>query len=103
MMDIMHCINYLKEQLQNGNDCQFKMITQNVDGLHERSGFDDDQIVEMHGSASKYICSIFDHDMNEQFNIDFNHKQFIQKMKIKPFKCNKCGIWRARPNVILFL
>ena len=77
IMDIMYILYQLfkRKQLQNGNDCHCKIITQNVDGLHQRSGFDDDQIVEMHGSASKYICSIFGHDMNEQFNInDFNHK-----------------------------
>eukprot|EP01084_Bolivina_argentea_P043585 80281_1 len=92
---------YNKKQKQN--NCQFNIITQNVDGLHQKSGFEDNIVTEMHGSASKYICSIFGHDMNDQLKItDFNDENFIENMRLNPIKCKQCYIGRARPNVILF-
>ena len=32
------------------------VITQNVDGLHQKSGTPDDQVIELHGNASYASC-----------------------------------------------
>jgi NAD-dependent deacetylase len=32
------------------------LVTQNVDGLHERSGFPDDRLVNIHGTDSRVVC-----------------------------------------------
>lgn len=33
------------------------LVTQNVDGLHERSGFPDDRLVNIHGTDSAVVCT----------------------------------------------
>lgn len=35
---------------------EFLLVTQNVDGLHERSGFPEDRIVNIHGSDRAVVC-----------------------------------------------
>ena len=42
--------NYLARQNAGG------LITQNIDGLHQRAGLNDDQIVEIHGNGTKAAC-----------------------------------------------
>ena len=38
------------------SDSGGKVITQNIDGLHQRSGIDDSDIVEIHGNGTRAAC-----------------------------------------------
>lgn len=40
--------------MQNGR--AFAVITQNIDGLHQRSGVPDDRVIELHGSTRRLRC-----------------------------------------------
>jgi NAD-dependent deacetylase len=45
------------------------VITQNIDGLHQKAGVTDDRIIELHGSAHQIRCldcrTLFDADSDE--------------------------------------
>jgi NAD-dependent deacetylase len=62
------------------------LVTQNVDGLHERSG---SRVLELHGNITKSRCERcgFLEALQEGFEI--------------PPTCKKCGS-RMRPNVVWF-
>jgi NAD-dependent deacetylase len=67
----------------------FCLITQNIDGLHQRAG--NKNILELHGSLWKLICTVcrktrIDHEIPEQFKIP---------------TCYHCGEM-MRPHVVWF-
>ena len=45
----------------------FKVLTQNVDGLHSKSGIPDDKVINAHGTGGEAQCAICksQHDFNE--------------------------------------
>jgi NAD-dependent deacetylase len=61
------------------------LITQNVDGLHSKSGLPDDKIVELHGSNRKVICL----NCSKEFDPDEIVKTLIGNF-LSP-KCDTCG------------
>ena len=44
------------EKIINLNDKENYLITQNIDGLHQRSGVPEDKIIEIHGNAIESKC-----------------------------------------------
>src|SRR5437588_1111863 len=64
---------------------EFLLVTQNVDGLHERAG--SKRIVELHGNIHRFRC--FENDCASD-NFDLEHG-----------RCRACG-GNLRPNVIWF-
>ena len=64
----------------------FTLVTQNVDGLHERAG--SDNIQELHGNLTKSRCE-------RCGNLD------ALELNPLPPHCSSCGS-RARPNVVWF-
>ncbi len=64
------------------------LITQNVDGLHERAG--SRNVIELHGNIHRTICSV-DKDIVDSWN---NSDEI-------PPRCPRCG-GRLRPDVVWF-
>ena len=61
------------------------IITQNVDGLHQKSGTPDEQVIELHGNASYATCL----SCYKRFELDAIRAPFLQDGTI-PY-CDKCG------------
>jgi NAD-dependent deacetylase len=66
---------------------QLTLVTQNVDGLHERAGSSD--VLELHGNITKSRCE------------RCRHLEALQEGFEIPPICKKCGS-RMRPNVVWF-
>ena len=66
---------------------EFTLVTQNVDGLHQKAGSRD--VVELHGNIWRARCTVcrFSHDMSTQGK--------------RPDACLECGNL-LRPDVVLF-
>lgn len=80
---------------------RFRLITQNVDGLHQRAGTE--KVYEIHGSKQKVRCS-----KECSGPIDFpekvKSKEYTEDLTtedIQNLKCKKCGSW-LRPNTLWF-
>ncbi len=61
------------------------VITQNVDGLHQVSGLNDDQVIELHGNATYATCLA----CHKRFDIDLLLDQFEQTQEAP--ECAACG------------
>jgi NAD-dependent deacetylase len=62
------------------------VITQNIDDLHEKSGFDN--VIHVHGAVSEYRCRSCHFVFKGEFKIDE--------------ECSRCGERMLRHNVVLF-
>lgn len=67
---------------------QWSLITQNVDGLHERAG--SRGVIELHGNLMRYVCSAHRHTVS----ID------VPAAGMPP-RCQECGSL-VRPDVVWF-
>jgi NAD-dependent deacetylase len=67
----------------------FTLITQNVDGLHERAGSKD--VIELHGNINQTRC----------VRCETVYKMDIEDVPHKPTHCEKCNT-KLRPDVVLF-
>lgn len=89
----------LLDLVKQKNDNYF-VFTSNVDGQFQKAGFDEDKIIECHGSIFHFQCSedckkeIW--EANEEFEIDMDKFESITI----PL-CPKCGDI-ARPNILMF-
>ena len=79
--------HYALIQLQQHVPC-FKLITQNVDGLHQMAGSTD--VIELHGNIMRARCSIEDTVIDRWLNTDET-----------PPRCPRCGA-HLRPDVVWF-
>jgi NAD-dependent deacetylase len=61
------------------------IITQNVDGLHQKSGVPDNKIVELHGNASYATCL----DCTKRFELSDIRRQYLADGTI-PY-CDECN------------
>jgi NAD-dependent deacetylase len=68
---------------------EFTLVTQNVDGLHERAG--SKNVIELHGNINRAKC--IDCRKTHQLNAEIIPHQ--------PTNCDKCGA-KLRPDVVLF-
>ncbi len=60
------------------------VITQNIDGLHHKSGIEDQKIIEVHGNATKAKCL----DCGQELNLQPFHQSVINDEDIPT--CPKC-------------
>ena len=90
----------LLDLVKEKNDNYF-IFTSNVDGQFQKAGFDEDKILECHGSISHFQCindckeEIWKSDIEE---IDIDMEEFLA---IDVPLCTKCGDI-ARPNILMF-
>lgn len=80
---------------------RFRLITQNVDGLHQEAGTK--RVYEIHGSKHKVRCS---GECSEPFDFpeDVPSKEYTEDLTpedIDHLKCTQCGNW-LRPNTLWF-
>ena len=61
------------------------VVTQNVDGLHERSGVPAAKIVELHGNATYATCL----DCGERYELAAIREKFLRNEELP--ECAKCG------------
>ncbi len=73
------------------NDGLTSVITQNIDGLHQRAGSDD--VIELHGTLSKLVC--------ENCGKDYDTKEFLEEINDGKIPRCECGDI-LRPDVVLF-
>ncbi|MDJ0612430.1 MAG: Sir2 family NAD-dependent protein deacetylase [Rhizobiaceae bacterium] len=71
------------------------LITQNVDGLHQRGGAPDDKIIEIHGNATTTSCIScgLNHDMQLC-------RDLFEKTQESP-KCSSCG-GLIKADIVMF-
>lgn len=65
---------------------ELKIITQNIDGLHQRAG--SSHVIELHGSLFKLRCE--NHPVREDWGGEYMNR-----------KCELCGTW-LRPHIVWF-
>lgn len=61
-----------------------KVITQNIDNLHQNSGIPDDQVIELHGNATYAHCL----SCNHHYALEDLKQQFQEQGRIQP--CALC-------------
>jgi NAD-dependent deacetylase len=69
----------------------YRVITQNIDGLHQESGLSD--VVELHGSTRKIFCM----NCDKTYSMDEVYKKLQKKL---PPRCSCGGI--LKPGTVLF-
>ncbi len=88
-------------EIENLLGDRFKLITQNIDGLHQRAGTQ--KVYEIHGNKQKVRCS---KECSEPIDFPENVKQkeYIEDLTpedIAGLKCQQCGSW-LRPHTLWF-
>lgn len=83
---------FIKKLISSGKNVS--VITQNIDGLHQKAGVDESLIVELHGNNSMAVClSCFK-------RIAFDEAVDIFKKQKKSPRCRCGGI--LKPDVVMF-
>jgi NAD-dependent deacetylase len=73
-------------RLQKDSGCDVRLVTQNVDGLHQRAGFEG--VIELHGNLLRSRCSVCD-------------LPAFEDPEDGPGPCPVCGEL-LRPDIVLF-
>ncbi len=71
------------------------VVTQNIDGLHLKSGLEPSKIIELHGTNSKAVCL----KCKSKIEIEKALEEF--KKSGNPPLCNECGGY-LKPAVVMF-
>lgn len=71
------------------------VITQNIDGLHQKSGVPDDRVIELHGSTRKLRCIPNGHHVNGD-----EVQKLLEAGEVDP-RCPQCG-GVLRSDTVLF-
>ncbi len=61
------------------------VITQNVDGLHQKSGIPEDQVIELHGNANYATCL----DCHKRYELDEIKARFLRDGNAP--RCDECN------------
>ncbi|WP_312301947.1 Sir2 family NAD-dependent protein deacetylase [Chryseobacterium sp.] len=93
--------HYALTEIETLLGSRFKLITQNVDGLHQRAGTQN--VYEIHGNKQKVRCS---KECSEPIDFPENVKQkeYTEDLSAEDtdgLKCKKCGNW-LRPHTLWF-
>jgi NAD-dependent SIR2 family protein deacetylase len=93
---------YLLKKLVESKNNDYFIFTSNVDGQFQKSGFDEKNIVEIHGSIHYLQCVLPCSDdiwsaEGVEVNVDMENFQALDPLPI----CKNCGRI-ARPNILMF-
>lgn len=84
---------------------RFRLITQNVDGLHIRAGSSLDRTYQIHGNIDYARC---DHgcgqaiwSLSDGLGVDKDKEEGLTDDEIAQLRCPSCGEW-GRPHVLWF-
>ena len=81
---------------------RFYIITQNIDGLHQKAGNSAEKILSIHGSLDLVRCAeLCSSELFPFPNIQLNRNENIFENEIQLLKCPNCGEF-ARPNILWF-
>ncbi|MEJ8567333.1 SIR2 family NAD-dependent protein deacylase [Elongatibacter sediminis] len=83
---------------------RFTLVTQNVDGLHLRSGIDPDAMIEIHGSLHRMRCTLPcgpEHFPLGDDQVLADRTEPLTDDAWSRLKCPRCGAM-ARPHVLWF-
>lgn len=69
----------------HGQGKLLRVITQNIDGMHQRSGVPDDKIIELHGNCTYATCL----NCAQVYSLE-DCKNRIERDKVSP-SCDSCG------------
>jgi NAD-dependent deacetylase len=86
----------LQGGLVHGEQTAFTVITQNVDGLHQRAG--NKAVIELHGSLSRFRCLDRGHPFDPSGLADLATPEHGE---VTPPPCDVCGS-PVRPDVVWF-
>mmetsp|Transcript_14308 Transcript_14308/g.56307 ORF Transcript_14308/g.56307 Transcript_14308/m.56307 type:complete len:281 (+) Transcript_14308:146-988(+) len=93
---------HLKRSMKN----RFDIVTQNVDGLHQRGGSRNDHVYELHGTVYRHKCSS-NHHVHEYVLDPSNLSQGYSAAEDEFFSaknpptCSQCSSF-LRPDAVLF-
>lgn len=76
-----------------GKTAWVRVITQNIDGLHQRGGTPDCDVAEVHGTIRRICCAVC--------HVPHEHAFDEEEWPDTP-PCRNCGSTRIRPGVTLF-
>ena len=78
------------------------VFTSNVDGLFQRAGFGEQEVVECHGSIHYLQCTKpCHHDLWDAASVDLVIDESTRNAREPLPRCSKCRR-RARPNILMF-
>jgi NAD-dependent deacetylase len=81
---------------------RFYIITQNIDGLHQKAGNSVAKILPIHGTFDSMRCAeLCSSELFPFPNIKLTRNENILENEIKLLKCPNCGEF-ARPNILWF-
>lgn len=83
----------ISDMLANGK--AIAVITQNIDGLHQKSGVPQDRVIELHGSTRKFRCVPNSHIIDGDII-----QQQLEQGELDP-RCPECG-GVLRSDTVLF-
>ena len=72
-----------------------KVVTQNVDDLHERGGSED--VAHVHGSLFRHKCDVCNGQYRGVLDLPVE-----QVERLEPPDCEQCGMGRIRPDIVWF-
>ncbi len=89
-------------KIANSKKGGYFIFTSNVDGQFQKAGFDENRVVECHGSIQHFQCKNNCHNeiwSAKDIEVSIDMETFEAKEPLP--KCKECGVI-ARPNILMF-
>ena len=93
---------YLLREFAEKKKGKYFVFTSNIDGQFQKAGYEDERVVEIHGSIHYLQCTLPCEDdiwPANDINVEVDMEEFLAKEPLP--KCKYCGRV-ARPNILMF-